>query len=183
MTRGPGRPRDADGDRTRLQIVEALTRRPGLNRTQLAEQLGYQVATIRFHLAQLATRGAIHVLKKGRAWTYYRRDIPTELQLPLASLAQRGAGRVLQIIRSNPGLNEARIAERAAWSRKVIRRLVADLEAAGLIQRRLGHGLIASPAARSVDHFMAQQSSQGIDAIQRLIANPPTHAAHKPGNP
>lgn len=137
---GPAAPpppkRDLLDHPIRRQMVGLIHERPGLKISRVCEATGAGWGTIQHHLHLLKKAGLIVSRSIGRDCLLFSSDFPAA-ELPVAEALRRGrAERLATAIAQNPGASQKDLCARVQMTRKIIRRYVELLQAAGLVTER-----------------------------------------------
>lgn len=124
-----------DGQDSRDRILAAVRAEPGIHVSELGRRLRLPWGTTRYHLAILQRRGAVELEKGGRERRAYPMGIPALQRTWLAALRGASAMDVLRLLLEDPRQSVPLLSRRMGASEKVVRRQVANLAHAGLLQR------------------------------------------------
>lgn len=123
----------------RVQILECLRCRPGMNLRQLGRALGLGVTSVQFHIGRLENHGlvATRTSEKGRETLCFRPDDVSLWDRPETRiLFGRGPARDLAVhLAENPMTNVAAAAEAIGVSVYTVRRHIRVLEEHDLVER------------------------------------------------
>lgn len=169
--------RGKDGQAMRARIRQAIDAEPGIHVSELADRLGISWHTAAYHLGVLDKAHLVQLEKGERERRAYPVGIPPRHRQWLAALRTEQAAEVLRVLLEDPRLSVPGISRRMGYSEKIVRRQVARLAEAGLVQR---HGSLRpvyepSPqAATAVEAF-------GLDRRARAGTGPEAAPGLGPG--
>jgi predicted transcriptional regulator len=130
---------DRNGPATRQEIVNLLSRQPGLNKSQLCRALGLAWGTVAHHVRLLeAEKRIVRQDLGGRKHLFVPGTQPQELAL-MVLLRQEPANRILDLLQDHPGLGIQDLSRSMSLSRKIVRRFLFSLERMGLVQRAVAY--------------------------------------------
>lgn len=127
-----------DGAGSRVRILKEVRGDPGIHISMLAKKAGLSWQTTRYHLRILQAQGLVQVDKGGRERRAFPLGVSTTHRSWLAALRTGEAAQVLRLLLADPGQTIPALSRRMGHSEKVVRRQIANLSQAGLVQRR-GH--------------------------------------------
>jgi predicted transcriptional regulator len=162
-----------DGQASRARIRELVQAEPGIHVSQLADRLGLSWHTIAYHLRMLETTRDIVLEKEGRERRAYPAGISYVHRRWLAGLRTARAADVLRSLLDDPRQTVPALSRRMGYSEKVVRRQVANLAEAGLLER---HGKL-----RPVYELSREAAPELADWLRRgpdrgpLPPPPPPH--------
>ncbi len=144
-----------NGRETRRRIVEAVRKNPGVNKSDLARKLGHSWGTMSHHIQSLSRRGELRPFRDGRELLLFPPDIPGSQLRQLAALQGEAPVAILGFLRRNErGIQE--LCTLVGKSRKVVRKILHDMDEAGLVARGPGlHGkffIVESEWANLIEH-------------------------------
>jgi predicted transcriptional regulator len=125
-----------DGAASRERILAAVQADPGIHVSLLAERVGLSWHTTMYHLRVLDRRRLVQVDKSDRERRAFPRGVPPVHRAWLAALRGDEAAEVLRLLMEDPRQTIPALSRRMGHSEKVVRRQVANLAEAGLVQRR-----------------------------------------------
>ncbi|MEA3165232.1 MAG: hypothetical protein QOJ26_76 [Thermoplasmata archaeon] len=125
-----------DGAASRERILAAVLADPGVHVSLLAERVGLSWHTTMYHLRVLDGRRLVHVDKSERERRAFPRGLPPAHRAWLAAMRDDDAAEVLRLLMEDPRQTIPALSRRMGHSEKVVRRQVANLAQAGLVQRR-----------------------------------------------
>ncbi len=130
----------SSGRAVRLRIQEAVRKHPGMSKSDLARHLGQSWGSMSHHVRRLAHQGDLRSFRDGRVLRIFPPDVPSGCLRQLAALQHEVAVEVLQLLAdADRGIQE--LVDRVGCSRKVVRKVLQDLDGAGLVERAPGaHG-------------------------------------------
>jgi predicted transcriptional regulator len=140
-----------DGIGSRDRILQAVREDPGIHISLLAKKAGLSWQTTRYHLRILAAHGLVQVDKGGRERRAFPLGVSTTHRSWLAALRTDEAAQVLRLLLADPGQTIPALSRRMGHSEKVVRRQIANLSQAGLVQRRGHLRPLYEPAVHSPD--------------------------------
>ena len=134
---------------TRQRLLALVAAQPGINKSRLCAGLGVAWGTVAYHVHILATSGLIDVEAVGREVNLFPRGLSESQRRLLKALREPTA---LQVVEALGLVRETGLQDLSAQlgvSRKVVRRHLAQLLQAGLVQdkgtRRARYALVAAP--------------------------------------
>lgn len=125
-----------DGQASRQRILAEIAADPGVHVSELGERTGLSWHTIAYHLRILARAHAISVDKGQRERRVFPAGIPAAQRAWLAALRGARAHEVLRHLLDDPRQGITSLSRRMGFSEKIVRRQVARLAEAGLVDRR-----------------------------------------------
>jgi predicted transcriptional regulator len=151
-----------DGAGSRVRILHEVRQDPGIHISLLAKRSGLSWQTTRYHLRILQTQGLVQVDKGGRERRAFPLGVSTTHRSWLAALRTGEAAQVLRLLLADPGQTIPAISRRMGHSEKVVRRQIANLSQAGLVQRRGHLRPLYEPAVQSPDlaAWLRQESEE-----------------------
>lgn len=129
--------RDAARHPTRARIVEVLAARPGLTTADLAAAVGVRAGTLEHHLRVLEDHGRVKSVRAGRDRIWFVAGAGSDTEA-LSALAPAPRRRLADVVRAEPGLHAAAIAERVGVARSTVHHHLSALEDAGLVRVERG---------------------------------------------
>ena len=122
---------------SRLILYKMICLNPGLDLKSLAQLCGLNEHTLKYHLDQIVTSGYVSVHCSGGGKHYFENHgAYSGLQQTLLSrLNEGGSGKILTIVRDNPGISRGEIALELGVSGPVISRSMQTLIEEGLINQ------------------------------------------------
>ncbi|MFA5944450.1 MAG: winged helix-turn-helix domain-containing protein [Candidatus Thermoplasmatota archaeon] len=133
----------------RERLLALVHEQPGINKSALCGRLGIAWGTVSYHVTILADAGLVDVEAEGRETNLFPRGLAEGRRRLLRVLREPMAQQVLGalgLVREG-GLHE--LSAQLGQSRKIVRRHLSQLLAAGLVQdkgtRRPRYALAASP--------------------------------------
>jgi len=126
----------AESMRKRAAILDAVRQDPGIHVAELARRVGLPWRTTSFHLAALERQGALVSYRRDRERHLFPAGVPDLHRDWLAALRSDNAQEVLHLLSDCPWQSIPQISRRTGFSQKVVRRQIANLVEAGLVQRR-----------------------------------------------
>lgn len=128
-------PRERNGPGLRKEILNTLRHEPGLTKSQLCRRLDVSWGAVWHHVRRLESDGEI-IRKKTYGWTGLFASSTPRLEMTILPLLRDDAAlRILAILRDAPGLRMQEITRQSQLSRKMVRRRLDRLAAAGLVDR------------------------------------------------
>lgn len=124
-----------DGGASRSRILSAVQADPGIHVSLLAEQAGLSWHATIYHLRVLERQGLLQVEKGGRERRAFPTGVPESHRTWLAAMHLGEAVEVLRALMEDPRQTIPDLSRRMGHSEKVVRRQVANLSQAGLVQR------------------------------------------------
>ena len=124
-----------DGAASRARILSAVQGDPGLHVSLLAQQAGLSWHATIYHLRVLERQGLVQVEKGGRERRAFPTGVPDVHRAWLAAMRLGEAVDVLRALMQDPRQSIPDLSRRMGHSEKVVRRQVANLAQAGLVQR------------------------------------------------
>lgn len=140
-----------DGAGSRVKILQAVRQDPGIHVSLLAKRAGLSWQTTRYHLKILASQGLVQIDKGGRERRAFPLGVSTTHRSWLAALRTGEAAQVLRLLLADPGQTIPALSRRMGHSEKVVRRQIANLSNAGLVQRKGHLRPMYEPAVHSPD--------------------------------
>lgn len=131
--------RGRDGAASRALIRAVVDAEPGIHVSRLADRTGLSWHTIAYHLRMLEATGILAVEKRGRERRAYPVAVSEVHRRWLAGLRTERAADVLRSLLEDPRQSVPALSRRIGYSEKVVRRQVANLAEAGLLER---HGTL-----------------------------------------
>jgi predicted transcriptional regulator len=125
-----------DGEASRHRILVAVQTDPGVHVSELVARTGLSWHTVAYHLRILVRQHAVAVEKENRERRVFPAGIPALQRAWLAALRGPRAAEVLRMVAGQPGLGISALSRRIGFSEKIVRRQVANLARAGLLERR-----------------------------------------------
>jgi predicted transcriptional regulator len=124
-----------DGNDSRQKILAAVREDPGLNTSLLAQRVGLSWHTTIYHVLVLQRRHQVETELAGRERRVFPAGIPDLHRGWLAVLRNPNAADVLRLMLHGERHSIPELSLRSGRSHKVIRRQIANLVSAGLVQR------------------------------------------------
>lgn len=124
--------RDATRHPLRARVVEVLAARPGIGTAELGAAVAAHAGTLGHHLRVLEDHGRVKSVRAGRdrIWFLAGAGSDTEAMKALAPPARR---KLADVVRGEPGLHAAAIAERVGLGRSTVHHHLSALEDAELV--------------------------------------------------
>lgn len=122
----------------RTAIYELIVKKPGIDRAGIAEELGMNSQTLRYHLDQIESFSKIVVVRDHGIVRFYEnhgRYSVTERNLLKHQWNPTASG-ILSLIRSRPGITQSEIAMQFAVTAPTVRWYVQRFEEDGIITAR-----------------------------------------------
>ena len=163
--------RGKDGRASRALIRATVEAEPGIHVAQLADRTGLSWHTIAYHLRILQRQGLLQLDKDGRERRAFPVGLPPRHRQWLAALRIEPAAEVLRILLDDPRQSVPVLSRRMGYSEKVVRRHVANLAEAGLVQR---HGQLRP---------VYELSRAAEPALAEWLRRRPEPGAHLPEGP
>lgn len=139
---------------TRQRLLALVAAHPGINKSRLCDGLGVAWGTVAYHVHILANAGLVDVEAVGREVNLFPRGLSESQRRLLKALREPAALQVLEALGTvrETGLQE--LSTQLGVSRKVVRRHLAQLLEAGVIQdkgtRRARYALAGAPRPLSM---------------------------------
>jgi predicted transcriptional regulator len=127
--------RRRDGRASRERIRSMVEAHPGIHVADLAERTGLSWHTTAYHLRVLVRSRLVLLDKGGRERRAFPAGLPPRHRQWLAALQAEEAAEVLRALFDDPRQSVPVLSRRMGYSEKVVRRHVAHLTQAGLVQR------------------------------------------------
>jgi predicted transcriptional regulator len=121
---------------TQRRLLELLDEEPGLNHTEICDELDLARGTVQYHLRELEDGDRIHSVSSGRETHYFRANVSVEEAEKLALVRAGRAMEILKAVREDPGLMQRELLAEIGMTRKVLRGYVDDLADEELVQER-----------------------------------------------
>ncbi len=121
---------------TRDRIWALIQADPGVHKSDLKRMTGLSWGTISHHVSRLESSGRIRVHRVNNRAMLFPVDIPPERWNEMALLRQTQALQVLEALADGDRVNVSWLAARLGMSAKSLRRILGELESAGLICKR-----------------------------------------------
>lgn len=118
----------------RQRLLNLVNTEPGINKTSLCGRLGVAWGTVAYHVEVLACAGLIEVKPEGREANLFPRGLADSRRRLLLALRAPDAQLVLGAVGAVRQSSLLELSRRIGLSRKVVRRHLAQLQAAGLVQ-------------------------------------------------
>lgn len=125
-----------DGARRRADLLAAIQADSGIHVAELAKRAGLSWHTTMYHLRILQRRRLVEVEKGDRERRAFPAGLPATHRAWLAALRVGDAAEVLRLLQQDPRQSIPGLSRRMGYSEKVVRRQIANLAQAGLVQRR-----------------------------------------------
>lgn len=122
------------GNATRAGIVDAVRRRPGLNKNQLCQDVGLAWTTVEYHLRVLARQGRVDLQPQRRDVRCYLPGIPSKYKSWFATLQNENRVRILAELREGPRSLKQLVT--LGFDRDNLKRILADMVREGVIVKR-----------------------------------------------
>jgi predicted transcriptional regulator len=113
----------------REAIYNYIKENPGDHFRSIMNELSLEVGTLSYHMNKLESEGYIKSRQDGMYRRFYTIDAKIDGRLILSELQER----ILNFIKSNPGIAGSNIANQFGMDRKIIRYHVGVLEKIGII--------------------------------------------------
>jgi DNA-binding IclR family transcriptional regulator len=177
-----------DGAGSRVKILQVVRQDPGIHVSLLAKRAGLSWQTTRYHLRILQTQGLVQVDKGGRERRAFPLGVSTTHRSWLAALRTGEAAQVLRLLLTEPGQTIPALSRRMGHSEKVVRRQIANLSQAGLVQRKGHLRPLYEPAIHSPDLAAWLRSEQeeaggGDGSASRGVDAPAPSSSPRPAVP
>lgn len=127
-----------DGRGNRQRIIAAIRADPGIHVSLLAKRVGLSWRTTLYHVVILQGQGVIDSDRKLRERRLFPTEVPALHRAWLSALRNDNAIEVLRLLAASPLQSIPDLSHRLGSSEKVVRRQVANLVNAGLVERH-GH--------------------------------------------
>lgn len=124
-----------DGAASRSRILASVQADPGVHVSQLAQEAALSWHATIYHLRLLERQGLVQVEKGGRERRAFPTGVPDAHRAWLAAMHLGDAVEVLRALLQDPRQTIPDLSRRMGHSEKVVRRQVANLSHAGLVQR------------------------------------------------
>lgn len=139
--------RDVESHPARARVLEAVAANPGVPAARLAELLAINVGTLDYHLTVLERDGRIRAVRSGRDRLVFPAGAVMD-EGGLSVLAAPGRGDVADIVKREPGLFVAAIAQRLGVQPPTVHHHLKILEASGLVRIERGARARCFPTER-----------------------------------
>lgn len=153
----------ADLSPTRQRLLALVAEQPGINKSRLCTRLGVAWGTVAYHVHILASAGLVDVESVGREVNLFPRGLAEGQRRLLKALRDPAAVQVVEALGAVREASLQGLSTQLGLSRKVVRRHLAQLLAAGLVQdkgtRRARYALVASPRPIGNDRGPARFST------------------------
>lgn len=106
---------------TQRAILDLLDEEPGLNHTEICEELGLARGTVQYHLRRLEDEDRIYQVSSGRETHYFRSTVPRGEAEKIAPIRAGRAMEIVEAVEQNPGLMQRELLEEIGMTRKVLR--------------------------------------------------------------
>jgi predicted transcriptional regulator len=124
-----------DGRAMRDRIRAEVAREPGIHVSELAQRIGVSWHTTAYHLGVLAKSRSVLLEKGGRERRVFPAGMPSHHRRWLVALRSEEAAEVLRLLLKDPRQSVPVLSRRMGFSEKIVRRQVARLAEAGLVDR------------------------------------------------
>lgn len=125
-------PRDSEA-RRRLQ--QAIQTHSGVTKAELCRLTGLSWGTVFHHIRSLVRLDQVRVVRTNRRVYIYGRDIHSDQFAALRLLRDETIGKILDQVRSRPGVGINALSRSLNVSRKTIRRHLGDLVDAHIVEK------------------------------------------------
>lgn len=144
----------------RRRMVEVIRSQPGIKISQLCKETDAGWGTVKYHLQLLKGAGLVVARAAGRDCLLFTSDYPAR-DLPVTEALRQGRARELATaILATPGASQKELCERIHMTRKIVRRYVGLLSAAGLVEeRRDAQYQRYAPTQRLAEHVGATKAA------------------------
>ena len=120
---------------TRESILAAIESHPGVTKAELCRMTGLSWGAVSHHIRHCTRDGNVRTVQTDRKVFLYLSGVHTD-QLTLMRLLRNDlAMRVVSEVKEHPGMGINDLSKRLDISRKVVRRHLADLVYAGVMER------------------------------------------------
>lgn len=119
---------------TQGAILDLLDEEPGLNHTEICEQLNLARGTAQYHLRELEDDDRIHQVSSGRETHYFRTTVPRDKAEKVATLRAGRAMEILDAVQQEEGMMQQELLESIGMTRKVLRGHVDRLAEEQLVE-------------------------------------------------
>lgn len=152
----------------RERIMDLLTQTPGCYLGKMGRDLGVPTSTLKYHLNILRSFDMVTTVKKGRCRHYFpkRRRFTDHEKRMFAALEHGPTRRMVEIVRSHPGVSQAGLVELTGLSQSTVAWHMGKLEEMNLVesQRRGVKEYYLAPDFRLVlDAALGEPHARPID--------------------
>lgn len=158
--------RDAARHPTRARIVETLAARPGLPTADLAEAVGAHAGTLGHHLRVLEEHDRVKSVRAGRDRIWFLAGAGSDTAA-LSALAPPARRRLADVVRAEPGLHAAALAERVGLGRSTVHHHLSALESADLVRVERGLRARCFPTERLARLLTGATGAASFDEVAR----------------
>ncbi|MCA1818765.1 MAG: winged helix-turn-helix transcriptional regulator, partial [Halobacteriales archaeon] len=123
------------GDATRARILDAIRKRPGLNKNQLRRAVGLAWTTTEYHLRILARQGFLLLDPQARDVRLFAVGIPARFRPWFAALLNDNRLRILRELESGE-LPFKTLRDRLAFDEDNLRRILGQMITEGVLVKR-----------------------------------------------
>lgn len=120
---------------TRDVILAAIESCPGATKAEICRMTGLSWGAVSHHIRTCTRAGTVRAMKTDRKVFLYLSTVQTDQMALMRLLRNDLVARMVDEVRGNPGLGINALSRRLDTSRKVIRRHLADLVYAGVLER------------------------------------------------
>lgn len=128
-------PKDRDGPAVRREILNTLSREPGITKAQLSRRLNLSWSSVWHHVRRLESEGQLIRKSLFGRNSLYAANTPRLDMLLLPLLRDDASLRILNLLQATPDLRIQDVTRLAQVSRKQARRRLEHLLGAGLVER------------------------------------------------
>ena len=152
----------------RERIMDLLTQTPGCYLGKMGRDLGVPTSTLKYHLNILRSFDMVTTVKKGRCRHYFpkRRRFTDHEKRMFAALEHAPTRRMVEIVRTNPGVSQAGLVELTRLSQSTVAWHMGKLEEMNLVesQRRGVKEYYLTPDFRLVlDAALGEPHARPVD--------------------
>lgn len=159
-----------NGDRVlehprRASIYQIIERSPGIEVATVGRQLGIRPAKMHYHVRVLQDAGRVSLHRVAGRTSLF----PTGMgfrgrELPIALSQRQPMARILDVLRSEPGLDQESLARRVELGQPQVSRHLSRLEEAQIVESRV--------ASRRRRYFLAQAAAAPYAMAPAQVATP-----------
>lgn len=116
----------------RGQVYDRIVVKPGINFTDLRNELGLKNGMLTYHLSVLERQGFVRSVTDG----YLKRFYPLQVKVPKDEGVKFSElqARIMDIVRGSPGISQKGIAERLDQRHSVVNYNIKRLKTAGVLE-------------------------------------------------
>lgn len=118
----------------RKKILEIVERQPGMLAQALADSIGCNRSTLRYHVAVMQSAGILRVVSQQQRAYLFAATLSAERQQSLSILQRGRTWELARQVAQNPGQPQMELTAKLQMSRKILRKYVNRLLQVGLIQ-------------------------------------------------